>query len=449
MRSTIFLALGVAVLSACGSADEPATPSTADAAPDTSLPEVSPPDAVVDTTAPDTTAPETNDSGADATSDAADTDPADTNLADTNLADTNLADTNLADTNLADTNLADTLADTNLADTNLADTNLADTNAGETAGDTGGDAASEFRPWSGGTANLRLIDLRTEGRVRGTKLCVFGADADSRPYAVFHARSNDARFVGEVAAVYGKVPAGIPLKFSTIAQTSYDPRADAFGCRAALAVDPRGPSTLTQDRFYSVLNHRFDAAGLGRCSSRADVPQCAFYAASDASQPTASCARPGVYVVTDGERAPDGKYLGGYRVLDVTENAAQIMSSDGTGTSLHGHLDPHADFGTGYLLQTVAPGPGGDPVLRICASPICDPTVTSTQYAEALSSCRTNDASPFRLATVAKRRLAEKDRATTIYVFGNVGPVSASGLGLRSKEVTVLVANDVSDGALP
>ncbi|MFK7986361.1 MAG: hypothetical protein AB8I08_10045 [Sandaracinaceae bacterium] len=298
----------------------------------------------------------------------------------------------------------------------------------------------EMRTWSGATANVRLIVGDLLSTASGRKVCLYGTD-DDRPYMVLNRLGFSAGETVVVNATYVDVPAGIPLRVSHHITLGL---ADdtATGCNAASAValdeDP-----LMEGRYYTVVARTYDAFFTGECAANAAEDDCEFYARSDSSLPEAACADQGTVLLEDGSLS-DGAYVGRLRVANLTSNASQIGSAFGSGSwATHGNRLGGSSVGANYRFTESTNR------MRLCPTFLeCDPRITGIEEVEAVLGCTEGEA-PWTLAEVTNSRFSDDTRATTVYVFGNTGRLNASRDGLFGTEVGIVVAHDVSDGALP
>lgn len=319
--------------------------------------------------------------------------------------------------------------------TDVRNDSLADADTPDARAD--GDAAAvlTLRPWSGATTSLRLIDGKVLGAAASTKLCVYGDDGDPRPYAVLTAAARQSGAIEVVRAAYAAIPSGIRLRASTHFQLTLTGDPGPVGCDVAQA-RPLHEGTPLNGTHYTAITVDYDEDFVGPCAARAGERFCGFYPRPNAASSPVPCAKEGLYVLEDGLRL-DGKLVAGWRVVNATANASTI---EGLAFATHVSTEP-----SGYL-----PPPLPVSVVSICSNvPLCDPALTASEASSARSDCTSNTNSRFRIASVDVPRIGERDRATTIYVFGAVGRLLGDKSGLTPSSLGIVVAHDVTDGPLP
>lgn len=299
-----------------------------------------------------------------------------------------------------------------------------------------------FRPYSGPTANLRLIngDLLTD--TAGRKVCLFGTDGDPRPYAVFNRLGFAGGDVITVDATYVKVPAGVDLRASHSITVGIGSDT-AEGCVADDA-QPLAPSSLTQDGYYTLVVRTYDEFFTRECAANASEDYCEFYGRSHMSETEVPCADQGLFLFADGFQI-SGDYVEAIRIVNLTSNASQIGSSfQSSSYSTNGNVAGGSAVGSGYDVT-----PDTDR-MRICPTYLaCDPAIADLDEAEAMLACTSDGDAAWTLAEVTDARLSADNRDTTVYVFGNAGILNASGTGVQNADIGIAIAHDVTDGPLP
>src|SRR5262249_53335097 len=110
-----------------------------------------------------------------------------------------------------------------------------------------------LRPWAGDTTHVRVLDLQLLTPDKGTRVCIFGTDADARPYAVLSGTSHDLADSYQLAAAYDvSVPAGIPLKIYVHDWSGGVPDTSTTGCATGAS---QNIGSLTSDHYYSLARN--------------------------------------------------------------------------------------------------------------------------------------------------------------------------------------------------
>jgi len=318
--------------------------------------------------------------------------------------------------------------------------NVGTTEASEVTIQGSGVGSPGMRGWAGRRANLRVLDGQqlTEGAT--TKVCVYGSDGNSQPYAVLTVASTTVGTVTEVSAQYVEIPADTPLRAS-FATTTGVQDTTANGCQYNQAQPLNAGNSLVAGHYTAVVLQYSDFF-TRECASNTGAPSdsyCGYYPRSNSSLPSGPCAPKGIYLVRDGFSLSNGQRPGTYRVINATSNAMVIASSLQTGSlTLHTNLTAPGP-GQSYIP------PGNASTMTVCPSYVqCDPRLTALQASDARYSC-TRGETAFRLTSLTSPAITSTTRQSTIYVFGRAGQVSEPGTGLFGTEVSVLIATDVSN----
>jgi hypothetical protein len=298
------------------------------------------------------------------------------------------------------------------------------------------DAAMSLRPWSGPTARLRLIDLQGLGPSVATKVCVYGADGDPRPYAVLVDVSRAPADRTVVPAWYATVPAGIPLRAAPHSHFSVDGSGyeDTPGdCKPWLAQPVRGGAPLDAGAYYTGV--RTIPGIADECDSMRGVEHCDFFPRHDLDGPGLLwCAGHGLFVVRD------GKTRAGYRVVNATSNTSTIGASVELNTHLlleHLSLDP-SSYDHAYSE------PAATSRLQICPYHLQACSAAGLDIVAGLIAnveCSEGDPA-WTIASIITSSLTTRERVTTFYVAGSVQSLSAGGAGLAGDGPMIVPAMD-------
>lgn len=294
-----------------------------------------------------------------------------------------------------------------------------------------------------GEAGLRVIVGQHLGDTSAHKVC-FYRDGESQP---FHVMTRSAVTVSRIAMVYAeyaRVPASADLRVAHLPwEDAYDESDEGCDASLARAVSEEG---LVAGEYHTLVVPAYAQGSSGRCAANDEVEGCGFYpAGGQDSESTTACPAPAAMMVRDGQRL-DGSYQAGWRVVNVTANAEIIgASSEDNLWNRHASLFSAQGAAETQVYNTLA----FTNTMRVCPSYVlCEPGVDDQQHLEAVAACTRGEAS-WLLAELNHGRLSAPDQATTIYVFGDAGRLNATGDGVIGQEISLVVANDVRDGALP
>lgn len=287
-----------------------------------------------------------------------------------------------------------------------------------------------LRPLPPSRASLRLLDLRPLGTQAAVKICVFDEDADPRPYAVLARRSRPPGSSAVPATDhYVEVPAGMGLKVSIHLLGAGPLDEQPAGCDRGAAIDLRDGASLADGGFYTAAYSSTDDL-LADCSS-SQVDGCQFFPSHD-TPPASMCAADGLRTFHDG---PVGS--GGFRVINLTNDAALISYSTGVGDLAEArHPDLPFSFAESY------DDPANDSLLLVCpAYLVC---LDGVDDVGAQTEC-TLGTTAWVVGQVVNARILSGTKFTTVYVVGDVRALNATETGLIGPDVDLVVANDIAD----
>ncbi|TXD38379.1 hypothetical protein FRC98_05680 [Lujinxingia vulgaris] len=304
-------------------------------------------------------------------------------------------------------------------------------------------AACDEDVWGENEARLRVIVGQHPGEASARKVC-FYREGESTPFEVM---TQPAVTTGRIASVYAEyvtMPASPDLRVAHLAwEDAYDESDE--GCDASLA-RPVSAEGLVAGEYHTLVVTAYAQGSSEACATDSEVEGCGFYpAGSGTSGSTEACPAPAAMLVRDGQRV-DGSYQAGWRVVNVTANAQIIAaSSEDNLWNRHASLLSAQGAAEAQVYNTLA----FTTSMRVCpAYVLCEPGVDEEQQRAAVAACTRGEAS-WLLAELNHGRLSSIDQATTIYVFGNAGRLDSTGDGVIEQDISLVVANDVRDGALP
>lgn len=305
------------------------------------------------------------------------------------------------------------------------------------APDAGADAApATFRSWSGTTANLRFLDGSVATSLFASSFCLYGVDSPE-PFAVLTSVSTAPRATTTRRAVYGSVPAGIPLRVSR--RSDVNPAATTPStCVVSEAVPLNGGAALTSGRYYTGVDVR-TLPSVYQCgtSTAGGTNACTFYPRSMPTTP-AMGATVGISLLEDGRGAP------GVRIVNATWTASllRIAGLDGDGTI------GIPQVGLGSLVNAGYHIPNSRGTVNVCPGYLpCNWTGTALALLNAEAGCLDRSLDPrFLLGTLNNTRLASTSQYTTVYVLGAPPWLAGPDAGLdRNSALSFVIANDVAD----
>jgi hypothetical protein len=277
--------------------------------------------------------------------------------------------------------------------------------------------AAGIRPYRGPTSQLRFIDLQLLGSDQVTKLCLFGADGVPQPYAVLTSLSEgaDAPLV-TVPAAYQTVPGFTTLVVAAYTGSGLDASPD--GCHLADAVPLPSPQALFFDHQTLVVTR----GGAASCDSSSQS-LCSFYPRPPDSPPTGTCPAGGLYLLEDSSTD------GGYRVVNLTRNAAEIDLGHG-----------------GYAnLSISSPSIAYEPPPSATALDVCPTYEYCYGVTPASDPCQPEGDPSWFIASIPYP--FSMTQAVSLYVIGAAPPLASDGSRMVQEEngVVVVVAHDVHD----
>jgi hypothetical protein len=289
-------------------------------------------------------------------------------------------------------------------------------------------AVLTVRPWNGGTAKLRLIDLRMIGTSVGVKLCVFDDDADPRPYSVLVTRGFSSSGDTTIEASYVDVPAAAGLRASVhtfVLAGAQQPDTTPAGCNAAAATELRDGQGFSASAFYTATYDETDAAS-AQCETSGE-DGCQFYPQWDGAA-ASQCAKSGLRVFRDGHLGP-----GGYRLINMTADAALLSHTPSLGDQRAlRHVDIPFFFDD---YEETIPG---------------DLTFICPDYVECMGAdlsvnpfteCTTEN-TDWIVGEIQSSRISDDTKFTTFYLVGDVRDLASDESGLVGPSVTVVTAHD-------
>ncbi len=280
-------------------------------------------------------------------------------------------------------------------------------------------------------------------------ICLYGTDSNE-PYLAMSAPGIAGGTSSELRAEYTEVPAGIALRVASVFGTA-DAAACARAVTDAVALEVGPPAArvdqLTADRYFTAVLVEYDEFFLRDCTSNSGEDYCDWVASPSSSLPSVPCTPKGVVFQEDGFRFRD-EYTGGYRITNLTSNASIITAHE---EEFRSAPIGNASGGPPVNGSYDVPLSSGD-TIRFCPPFVCDASLSSSDASDARTDCAGRDPSR-EFLRVESSRLGAEDRATTVYILGNIPPVSDGRGGLRStissSDAAIVIANDVRDGALP
>lgn len=298
-----------------------------------------------------------------------------------------------------------------------------------------------LRPMPSITANIRVADFNLLTEAAGTRWCVFGADDDPAPYAVFVAVSHTQGDAYELPAEYQKLPAGIPLTFSYgVGFTPLD--AGPATCDRSKAVPFSklvwGVDNLTPNRYYTVVDTK---TSWDDCHSSTD-DRCDFFPRPQYEASPMPCAKGKAYLIEDGNYY-SGSYHPGFRVINLSENASVLsFTVGGAGSTLYHGMVRAAD---GILPDLYKSPAQSDKAMNLCPRYLRECSVASGLSAVQNETACAAGTGKWLLTSLVSPRLANLHMETTIYVTGPVQQASFDFSEMIGPTPQLVVAHDVSE----
>lgn len=298
-----------------------------------------------------------------------------------------------------------------------------------------------YRPLPSATANLRALDLG--GNYYGHKLCIYGDDDEPLPYAVIVApagRNHEAS-----VTPYTQVPAGVPLRVHVVENTwafTLDcSRKSATPLSELITASP----ILSAGRYYSAV--RTEAAVTTECLSHTTSTKCEFYPAPEGTPATTPCQGGAHYLLEDGSLS-GGHYSPGYRVVNLTNNAAFVSYGAAPAANGSANQAPLPHFRQ-TKSTTYNPPLTEDLPILVCPwfLAACPQSTgwTADDGFDALYSCLNDWVTTFRwLGGIASSPRLLQPKATTIYLVGDAGRLSVDRSKL-TKRVQAIPVADIAD----
>lgn len=279
--------------------------------------------------------------------------------------------------------------------------------------------ALTLRPYSGATARLRVVDGETLAGGGGMTVCLFGNDADPRPYSVLGVLNG----VTMVPNVYSDVPAGIVLRVSVNIDLPGSPNAG----RPEACVGPATPfhygSALAAGVRYTGVRRAYE---LFPCQDHpATRPFCEYAPQLPFGQNDSDCIKDKVqlFVLRDG----DGVHSTGFRLVNLTTNASSLdraVMPNGSVSLSNVAVFPE-EYPGGEPFDAITYDPSQTSLARVCPAYLdCYDGLTPGPWSDGLSSCWAG-ADEWTVATIAGARLSGGLR--TFYLVGEAPYLDSTG----------------------